>query len=629
VCGICGIYHYRSREPVDSGILATMTATMVHRGPDDSGQHVDGAAGLGMRRLSIIDLEGGAQPIASEDSRVWVVCNGEIYNFKELRRELETRGHRFRTLSDTEVVVHGYEEWGVSVLERLNGMFGLAIFDSSNRTLLVARDPFGVKPLYYRDVAGTLLFGSEIRAILAYPEVSRSVDLQAVDQYLDLTYIPSPRTVFKDVFKVSPGYVLSCTPAGTTMTRYSDSSPREQSREGEAALIERLRDALEEAVKRQMVADVPIGLMLSGGVDSSALGAIMTQAAGPIETFTVGFSGDFASNELDQARATAARLGANHHEVLVSAEEFADFLPRSIWHLEEPMGATSTLAFHKVCELAHKYVKVVLIGQGADEPFAGYERHLGEYYGRYYRALPSGFRKRLVEPALMRLPRNERVKRAARSLGEADSWARHCAVDSTMDPELRARLWREQPVSDGATWPAAGWSADVQHLDSLSQMLYVDARTSLPDSLLLYGDKMSMSVSLEARVPFLDLELMRLVESIPASLKIKGLTRKYVLKKAASAWVPPSIIKRKKIPFATPVDQWFRGEWRTRMSDMLLASDSACTSLFRPEIVRQILDEHLKGIQDHKRILFGLITLEMWHQQFIRPTSWPPQPRSV
>jgi asparagine synthase (glutamine-hydrolysing) len=624
MCGICGIYHYQTGEPVDSHILAAMTATMVHRGPDDRGLHVDGSAGLGMRRLSIIDLDGGAQPMANEDSRVWVVCNGEIYNFKELHEVLEVRGHTFRTHSDTEVIVHGYEEWGFAVLERLNGMFGLAIWDSRDRTLLLARDPFGVKPLYYRDVAGTLLFGSEIRAILAYPATPRAVDLQAVDQYLDLSYVPSPRTAFKDIAKLPPGYALLCTTAGTSTRRFSDSSPREQLHLHESIVVERLRDAIETAVKRQMVADVPIGVMLSGGVDSSTVATIMAWAAGaPIETFTVGFSGDYADNELEQARETARRLGANHHEVLISADEFADFLPRSIWHLEEPVATASTLAFHRLCELAREHVKVVLTGQGADEPFAGYPRHLGEYYGRFYRALPSGLRTRVVEPALLRLPRNERVKRAARSLGETNLGARHSAVHSTMDPGLRRRLWREQPVSNTDSLYPLSWNDDLQNLDDLSRMLHADARTSLPDNLLLYGDKMSMSVSLEARVPFLDLELMRLVESIPPNLKIKGLTQKYVLKKAVSTWIPESTITRKKIGFATPVDQWFRGEWRARTSDLLLASGSACALFFRPEVVRQMLDEHAKGVEDHKRSLFSLLTFELWYQQFIEPSAWP------
>ncbi len=461
--------------------------------------------------------------MSNEDDSVWVVCNGEIYNYRDLRGELETRGHRFRTVSDTEVVVHGYEEWGFGVLERLNGIFGLAIWDSHERTLLLARDPFGVKPLYYRDVDDTLLFGSEIRAILAYPGVPRVVDLTALDQYLDLTYVPSPRTVFEQIFRLPPGHALYCGARGVTVKRFSPAAPGEQLQEPMAVVVEMLRDALEKAVRRQMVADVPIGVMLSGGVDSSTVATIMAQAAErPIESFTVGFSGDFVDNELEQARATAKQLGANHHEVVVSAEEFADFLPRSVWYLEEPVATTSTLAFHKVCELAHEHVKVVLTGQGADEPFAGYPRHLGEYYGRFYRKLPSGLRANLLEPALLRLPRNERLKRAARSLGETDLQTRHAAVHSTMDPDLRYRLWREPPVSLADPPSRPDWGDGVQHLDGLSQMLFVDTRTSLADNLLLYGDKMSMSVSLEARVPFLDLELMRLVERIPADLKIRN-----------------------------------------------------------------------------------------------------------
>ncbi|NLT35682.1 MAG: asparagine synthase (glutamine-hydrolyzing) [Gaiellales bacterium] len=630
MCGICGIYHHRDQEAVAPPILEAMIATMVHRGPDDSGRHVDGPAGLGMRRLSIIDLEGGAQPMPNEDGRLWAMCNGEIYNFRDLRRELEGLGHEFRTRSDTEVIVHAYEQWGFGSLARLNGMFGLALWDSRDRSLLLARDPFGIKPLYYRDVAGTLLFGSEIRAILAYPGVPRSVDLQAVDQYLDLTYIPSPRTAFQGISKLPPGHALLCAPGGTTLKRFSAPPATEQLREPEPVVIERLRQGIEAAVKRQMVADVPIGVMLSGGVDSSAVATIMARAASaPIETFTVGFSGDFAGNELEEARATAKRLGARHHEVIISAEEFADFLPRSIWFLEEPVATSSTLAFYKVCALAREYVKVVLTGQGADEPFAGYPRHAGEYYGRFYRALPAGLRTRVVEPALLRLPRNERLKRAARSLGETETRARHAAVYSTMDPEVRRRLWREQPVPAAGSWSMPGWDDDVRHLDGLSRMLFVDTRTSLPDNLLLYGDKMSMSVSLEARVPFLDVDLMRVVESIPSHLKIKGRTQKYILKKAVAAWIPQSTITRKKMGFVTPVDQWFRGEWRERMYGLLLASDSACAQFFRPGIMRQMLDEHERGVHDHKRALFSLLTFELWYQQFIRPGSWPPPPAAL
>ena len=644
MCGICGIHHYRDGRPAEPARLAHMVQTMVHRGPDDSGLYVDGAAGIGMRRLSIIDLAGGAQPIRNEDGRIRVVCNGEIYNFQELRRELEARGHVFRTRSDTEVIVHGYEEWGCELLGRLNGMFGLAVLDSRDGSLLIARDPFGIKPLYYRDVDGTLLFGSEIKAILAYPGVRREVDLYALDEYLDRTFVPSPLTAFKDIRKLPAGHALRCNKNGVSVSCYSSPAPAELLDEPEAVVVERLREAVEAAVKRQMVSDVPIGVMLSGGVDSTAVATIMTQASGqPIETFTVGFTGDFAENELEYARDTAKRLGANHHEVILSPDDFADFLPRSIWYLEEPIATTSTLAFHKVCELAHEHVKVVLTGQGADEPFAGYARHFGEYYGRYYRAIPGAVRRGLLEPALLRLPRNERMKRAARSLGEMDAKARHAAVYHTMDPALRSRLWQESVLPGGSFAAASGagargaaavppmarpdaappaWMAQAAHLDDLSQMLFVDSRTSLPDNLLTYGDKMSMSVSLEARVPFLDLELMRLVESIPPRLKIRGRTQKYVLKKAVSSWVPRETIERKKIVFNTPVDQWFRDEWKDRTSEMLLGSGSACRQFFRPELLSRMLDEHVRGVHDHKRALFSLLTFELWHQQFIAPADW-------
>lgn len=626
MCGICGIYNYQTEQPVDAHIVRTMTVSIIHRGPDDEGFHFHGPLGLGMRRLSIIDLVSGQQPISNETGTVWLVFNGEIYNFQDLRRELKAFGHIFKTRSDTEVIVHAYEQWGLDALSRLNGMFGLALWDTTQRQLVLARDPFGVKPLYYWDDGHALMFGSEIRAILCHPDVEREVDLEALDEFLTLTFVPSPRTAIAGIRKLLPGHALVCTVQGARLHRFHRVIPRLLTERTEADLIEDLRERIALAVERQMVADVPVGAMLSGGVDSSTVATIMTElSGGPIETFTVGFGEGFAQNELEPARAMARRIGSQHHEIVISAGEYVDFLPRSIWYLEEPVATASTLAFYKVCQLARQRVKVVLTGQGADEPFAGYPRYFGERYGGLYRALPRAVRNRLIVPLVERLPRNERIKRAVHSLHVDDPLERMAAVYTIFDAPLKRQLYRDglRLESKGCAFDAVRlWQSDVSGLDGLSQMLYVDARLSLADNLLMYGDKMAMAVSLEARVPFLDLELMALIESIPPALKIKGWTQKYILKKAVSKWVPPKVIGRKKIGFATPVDEWFRRDLRTEIQDRLLAPGSACRIYFQPGTIQQMLDDHQTGRQDYKRALFSLLTFEIWHEQFIKPSRW-------
>jgi asparagine synthase (glutamine-hydrolysing) len=601
-------------------LLRAMARSMVHRGPDDEGFHQDGALGLGARRLSIIDLAGGHQPMSNEDGSIWIVFNGEIYNFPDLRRELQSRGHVFLTRSDTETIVHAYEEWGLGAFPRLNGMFGLALWDSRQKELVLARDPFGIKPVYYVDRGDRILFGSEIKAILTDPAIPRAVDEVALDDFLTFAFVPAPHTLFQGIKKLPPGSLLRVTREGVVHQRFHFPTVKSEAR-SEEEWLEALRAAIEAAVRRQMIADVPVGAMLSGGMDSASIATLMSRLSKEsVHTFTVGFKGHFALDELVAARRSAELIGSNHHEISVSAKEYAEFLPRSLWYLEEPVATSSTLAFYWVCRLAREHVKVALTGQGADEPFAGYPRHWGEYHSSLYRRLPAIVRKSMVIPLIKCLPRSERLKRAVHSLDISDPTERFAQVYTIFDSVLKRQLYR--PGMGGgrlrsATDAIREWQQDVRHADSLSQMLYIDARSSLPDRLLMYGDKMSMAASLEARVPYLDLELMALAEALPSHLKIRGRNQKYLLKRAAAAWIPQEIIRRKKIGFATPVDQWFEGELYGYLRDRLLSADSACRYYFEPRQVRKMIADHKRRRHDYKRHLFSLLTFELWHGQFI------------
>jgi asparagine synthase (glutamine-hydrolysing) len=623
MCGICGIFNYRSGQPASQALLGDMTAAIAHRGPDDDGHYFDGALGMGMRRLSIVDLEGGAQPISGEDGCVTTVFNGEIYNHPELKTRLEGRGHVYRTRADTETVVHAYEEWGFGALRQLNGMFGIAIWDAGQQQLVLARDPYGVKPLYYRDDGYTLRFASEIRSILCDPSVPREVDPEALDHFLSFTFVPAPRTGFAGILKMPPGHALVCTRDGCSLRRFHEVIPTALLDDDEEALVERLRGLIVRAVDRQMMSDVPVGALLSGGVDSTAIASIMTEVAGgPIDTFTVGFSGQHDLDETLFARETSQRLGSRHHEVIVSADDYADYLPQAVWHLEDLVATDSTMAYAQLCRLARESVKVVLSGQGADEPFAGYPRHLGERYGGWLRAAPSPVFSGMIAPAVELLPRNERLKRAVRSLGSRDPAARMAAVWTIVDSNMKQRLYLPgRRPADTTEAAAAVWQADVKHLDGLTQMLYVDSRFSLADNLLLYGDKLSMAVSLETRVPLLDLELMRFVESLSPRMKIRGLTRKYLLRRAVATWVPREVLQRKKIPFQSPIDRWLRSDLTDRVREALLRPDSACAEFFQRDVLNRMIDDHVVGREDYKRALLAFIVFELWHEQFVRPSG--------
>ena len=605
---------------------------LVHRGPDDEGQYLEGPVALGMRRLSIIDVDGGHQPMSNEDRTVWVVFNGEIYNFRELRRELEAKGHVFSTHSDTEVIVHGYEEWGDECVARLNGIFGLAVWDSRRRRVLLARDHFGVKPLYYYSERDRLIWASEIKALLVDPSIPRHVDLTALDLFLTFRYVPSPFTMFAGIRKLPPGHLLIHENGQCRVQRYFSECVLEDHCLSEPDWIALLQERLETAVKRQMMSDVPIGALLSGGIDSGAVVAIMSRLTNQrVRTFTVGFADSADVNELAEARRTASILGTEHKEVLLTSIDYQQLLKKVVWHLDEPIATTSALAMYSICQLARDHVTVVLTGQGADEPFAGYRRHLGARYGGFYRRVPAPLHKYLLRPVVESLPRLERLKRAVRSLGTEDLTERFAQIYAVFSEPMKAALWQPSLAAHRDSRCVHEvihyWRRDVEHRDPLAQMVHVDMRLSLSDDLLTYGDKMSMAASVEARVPLLDVDYMRAAEALPPSLRIRGRTQKYIHKKAVAKWLPPEIINRPKRGFDTPVDRWFRSELSGYVREMLLADGAACPMFFQPRAISGLLDDHMSRRQDNRRQLFSLLVFELWYRQFISGTTTTVQSR--
>jgi asparagine synthase (glutamine-hydrolysing) len=628
MCGITGLIDPSLPSSEIRCAIQRMTDTMVHRGPDDEGFYAADGVGLGMRRLSIIDLESGNQPIHNEERSVWITHNGEIYNFPELRQQLEAKGHRFYTRSDTEVIVHAYEEWGDDCVSHLNGIFGFAIWDQGQQRLFLARDHFGVKPLYYWDDGERLLWGSEIKAILTGPSVLRVVDLEALDLFLTFRFVPSPFTMFQGIRKLAPGHRLIYGDGNCKVERYWRPQPHLDGGLSERDHVLLLQERLEAAVRRQMISDVPIGALLSGGIDSATVVAIMSQLTDhPVRTFTVGFKDNTSVNELKEARASAALFHTEHHEIVLDSLDYRQFLERAVWHLEEPISTTSVLPMYFVCELARRHVTVVLTGQGADEPLAGYHRYYGERYGHLYRRLPHGVHRYLV-PLVEMLPRQERAKRAVRSLGTCDVSERFAQAYAVFTDEMKSTLWnpehRPETGHHQATHIVDYWRQGIGHLDSLIQMAYVDARLSLSDDLLMYGDKMSMAHSIEARVPFLDLEYMAAAESLPASLRIRGWTRKYIHKKAVAKWLPQGMIHRSKRGFETPMDRWFRSELSGYVRDTLLAPGAACRTYFEPGALETLISDHVSGRQDNRRQLFSLLVFELWHHRFIAEVGASP-----
>jgi asparagine synthase (glutamine-hydrolysing) len=617
MCGIAGQFNFQRHEPVERETIVRMARSIAHRGPDDEGFFIAGPVGLGFRRLSIIDLAGGHQPMSNSEGTVWIIFNGEIYNYKELRAELQSKGHEFRTNSDTEVIIHGYEEWGSDVFNHLNGMFGLAVWDVQKERLVLARDAMGIKLIYYKIENGTLTFGSEIRAILAAQESRPNVDPTALNLFLRFRYTPSPLTIFQGIRKLAPGTMLVVEKGQCREERWYNFSPTpfptpKKKEEAVSELLELYRGA----VKRHLLSDVPVGVLLSGGLDSGLLLALMNEQGGPWPAYTIGYGESFEDDELSDAAVTAGLLGARHVKVKLDQTEFERALPKIVECLEEPIATSSIVPMYFVSQRARQDVKVALIGQGPDELFGGYTRHLGIHYGNWWRGLPPGLRS-MAGFAVNRLPRNETLKRGVRSLSAADRLKRYQDVFSLAPPETIDGLFREDVLPDGDRHELVGyWDAlrpQMEHTDELGGFQLLEIRSSLPDELLMYGDKLSMAHSLEVRVPYLDRTVVEYGQRLSANLKVRNGTRKWLHRQICQRYLSPRILKGKKRGFAANVvDQWFRSSLNGMHREVLLDESSLMFGLLNPTPVRRLLEGHQSGRQDNHKLLFSLVMLEQW-----------------
>ena len=617
MCGICGQYNYGDGAPVFRADIERMADSIAHRGPDDEGYHLTGPVGLGFRRLSIIDLAGGHQPMSDEEESVWVVFNGEIYNFPEVKKELEGYGHRFRTRSDTEVIVHGYKQWGDDVFNHLNGMFGLAIWDVRKRRLVVARDPYGIKLIYYSLKNGRLCFGSEIRAVRAGADEAAEVDPNSLNLFLRYRFTPSPRTIFEGIQKLAAGTMLVVEDGKASVRQWYRYRPTPFSPPKSVAQArEELAELYRQAMKRHLLSDVPVGLLLSGGVDSGLLLALMNLYGDSWQTYTVGYGTSFSDDELIDAADTAKRFGARHTSVLLDRKSFEEALPAIVAQLEEPIASSSIVPMYFVCKRAREDVKVALIGQGPDELFGGYRRHLGIQYGAYWRAFPAWMRWPL-ERAIAALPRNEALKRGVHSLGAADRIRKYEQVLSLLPGGEIDGLFQDGMLDRDAGDELLECWKDLLPLmgdtDELGGFQFLEMRSTLPDELLMYGDKLSMAHGLEGRVPYLDRELVEYVERLPARFKVHLGTRKWLHRQVAGEFLPREILTRKKRGFAVNVvDEWFRGSMTAGMTDIVMNSDSLLYRYLRPQAVQRIFLEHQSGQNDYHKILFSLMVFEEW-----------------
>lgn len=617
MCGICGQFNFESSAPVRRSTIEAMTKSIAHRGPDDEGYHLDGPLGFGFRRLSIIDLSGGHQPMSNAEKTVWLIFNGEIYNFPELRRELESLGYVFRTNTDTEVIIHGYTQWGDDVLNRLNGMFGLALWDVRKKRLVLSRDAFGIKLLYYRIETGSLYFGSEMRAVRAATTEKTEIDPGSLNLFLRYRFTPSPHTILKGVYKLAPGTKLVAENGHCEVSRWYNFKPTPFSPpKSPDEAKEELLTLYQQAIKRQLISDVPVGLLLSGGIDSAMLLALMNLNGKSWPTYTVGYGTSYADDELADGAETARVLGSKHTSVTITRSIFDEALPNIVAALEEPIAASSIVPMYFVCQRARQDVKVALVGQGPDELFGGYRRHLGVRYGAMWAQMP-GWMRTSLSSAISALPRNETLKRGVHSLANTDRMRKYQHVLSILPGDQVDSLFQEGVLAPDAGDEILSSWADLAGLmtetDELGGLQFLEVRSTLPDELLMYADKLSMAHSLELRVPFVDKEIVEYVERLPAEFKVRNGSRKWLHRQVCRAYLPESFLKRKKRGFAgNVVDDWFRDAMDNKMADPLVDPSSKIYQFLQPSSVRKLFELHSSGRQDNHKILFSLVLFEEW-----------------
>ena len=629
MCGIAGFADRQhpsgSRKETDFALVHAMCEVIRHRGPDDEGIHVEGGVGLGMRRLSIIDLSTGHQPMHNEDESVWIVFNGEIYNYRELRAQLEAAGHRFYTSSDTETIVHAYEQWGEECFARLRGMFGLALWDRRARTLLLARDRAGIKPLHYAEHGGRLYFGSELKSLLAAGAVDGAIDLESLDHYLSFLYTPRDRSIFNGVSKLPPGHALRWRHGHAEVRPFWQISADQTFRGTAEDAAEELRRVLADAVRSHMVSDVPLGAFLSGGVDSSAVVGLMAEASDrPVKTFSIGFD-EPEYDELEHARTVAAHFSTDHHEFVVRPDALG-ILDRLIEHFDEPFADSSAIPTWYVSEIARQHVTVVLSGDGGDELFGGYDRYLPHPRVERFDRLPIPGRRKVAAMVWPLLPHGAQGKNFLRhvSLGTdarfIDSVAlfRDDEKAALYSPELRASLRG-----------ASAKKTLARHFDRFAalaphdRMMRFDFETYLPEDVLTKVDRMSMAHSIESRVPLLDNRVIDFAAELPAHLKIRQGRRKHVLKEAVKGLLPPGILDRKKQGFGVPLDVWFRGRLRDVFADVLGSARTRQRGYFQPAFIERIVQEHVSGRRDHTLRLWQLLVFELWQRHYVDSPGVP------
>ncbi len=634
MCGICGIVGLGDSAAFGAGEVDRMRAVLDHRGPDEEGRYVrefniggrEGRVGLGHSRLSIIDLARGHQPISNEDDSIQLVFNGEVYNFKTLRSELESKGHRFATDSDTEAIVHAYEEHGVKCLDLLRGMFAFALWDSRDNTLFCARDRIGQKPFCYRAESDRFVFASEIKSLLQLDDVPRALHLPALHDYLTYQYVPHPMTMFEGVLKLPPAHYLVWKDGQVRVEEYWRPEFIPDPHLDEAGAMEVLEARLTEAVKLRMISDVPLGAFLSGGLDSSIVVGLMACLSGqPVKTFAIGFE-EKRYDELNYARLVAEHFGTDHHEFVVRPDA-VEILPKLVWHYDEPFADSSAIPTWYVSRETRRHVKVALTGDGGDEAFAGYPRYKAVKLAQWFDRLPAFSRRMLAGSSWSRLPVSVEQKtwrrRAQRlflalNMPPRERYARWCAIfDDTRKHALYSDALRGELETEPSWTVFDAEYEKARQSDFIGATTFVDIMRYLPDDLCCKVDTASMAHSLECRAPFLDHEVMEFIACVPTHMKLRRLTGKHLLRRTFGDILPPPILKRSKMGFGVPIAEWFRKDLRTYVEDVLLDPATLHRGYFRPETVRQLIGEHVGRQFDHGYRLWALLMFELWHRRFL------------